>query len=113
MYDTVAERWSQDPEMIERFEARIIEQEFGRQERLEAIASQAVEELKLLSDHTDQSQGVNDEQSGQEELDVGEDWQRKFASFAQDVSEPQMQRVWARILAGEIRKPGSFSYRTM
>lgn len=112
MVGAVAEKWSKDPAMVARFEQRYYEQEFGRQERLESICEKSAEELRLLVDHSNADVGQGEPEAPPEE-DIDEDWQRKFTTFAQDVSEPQMQRVWARILAGEIRKPGSFSYRTL
>ena len=45
--------------------------------------------------------------------DVSSDWRRKFSNFAGDVSDPDMQRIWAKILAGEFLTPGSFSFRTL
>jgi len=44
---------------------------------------------------------------------VSPDWVLRFIGVAQDVCEEQMQQVWARILAGEVAKPGSFSKRTI
>lgn len=44
---------------------------------------------------------------------VSEDWASRFFSAAQEVSNEQMQSLWAKILAGEIRKPNSFSLRTL
>lgn len=44
---------------------------------------------------------------------VNEDWIFAFYDRAQDISDKQMQELWARILAGEISKPGSFSRRTL
>lgn len=42
-----------------------------------------------------------------------DDWVARFFSSVQDVSSDQMQTLWGRILAGEIRKPGSYSLRTL
>jgi uncharacterized repeat protein (TIGR03899 family) len=44
-------------------------------------------------------------------LDI--DWFQHFCDLAQDISSPSMQKLWARILAAELNKPFSFSYRTM
>lgn len=44
---------------------------------------------------------------------VDEDWVFAFCEHSQDISDEQMQEVWARILAGEVEKPGSFSKRTL
>ncbi len=44
---------------------------------------------------------------------VDEDWTIKFINFSQDVGNEEMQLIWAQILAKEVTKPGSFSYRTL
>jgi hypothetical protein len=44
---------------------------------------------------------------------VSEDWMVQFFQQAQDVGELEMQQLWAKILAGEVSKPGSFSRRTL
>lgn len=42
-----------------------------------------------------------------------EDWISRFFSNAEDVSSEQMQELWGRILAGEVKKPGSYSLKTL
>ena len=42
-----------------------------------------------------------------------DDWVTRFFKYAQDVSSGQMQDLWGRILAGEIRRPGTYSLRTL
>ncbi len=44
---------------------------------------------------------------------VDEDWTAKFFNYSQDVGNEEMQLIWAQILAREVAKPGSFSYRTL
>ncbi len=44
---------------------------------------------------------------------VDEDWVASFLGHCSDVSNERMQTVWARILAGEVAKPGSFSLLTL
>lgn len=76
---------------------RLANNELRRQKNIESIVVQAVEALP------DQ---VSDEP-------VDEDWVAQFFSYSQDVSNKQMQDVWAKILAGEFTKPNSFSPRTL
>ena len=45
--------------------------------------------------------------------DVEADWYRHFFNRQCSVSDSQMQEIWARILAGEVNQPGSFSRRTL
>ncbi|WP_448565475.1 TIGR03899 family protein [Thalassotalea ganghwensis] len=41
------------------------------------------------------------------------DWFNSFTEFAEGVSNPTMQDLWAKILAYEVTKPGSFSLKTL
>lgn len=41
------------------------------------------------------------------------DWFNTFTQLAEDVSNKTMQNLWAKILAGEITQPGSFSTKTL
>ena len=40
-------------------------------------------------------------------------WTSSFSEAAQDVSDADMQELWARVLAGEVARPGTTSLRTM
>lgn len=44
---------------------------------------------------------------------VDPDWSARFFDYVQDISDEEAQIVWAKILAGEIIKPGSFFKRTL
>ena len=44
---------------------------------------------------------------------VDTDWLYRWRDAAGTVSSEELQQLWAKILAGEIVKPGSFSLRTM
>ncbi|MDD5367449.1 MAG: DUF2806 domain-containing protein [Anaerolineaceae bacterium] len=44
---------------------------------------------------------------------VDEDWTVNFLNHCQDVCNEEMQHLWAKILAGEVAKPGSFSKQTV
>lgn len=44
---------------------------------------------------------------------MDEDWIAQFFNYCQDVSNEEMQVVWARLLAGEVAKPGSYSFRAL
>ena len=41
------------------------------------------------------------------------DWTARFFDCVQDVSSEDMQRLWAKLLSGEVKRPGSVSLRTM
>lgn len=76
---------------------RVGKREEKRQQNIEAIIKQAADKMP---------EHVSDES-------VDEDWVAQFFENCQDVSNEQMQSVWARLLAGEVVKPGSFSRRSL
>ena len=63
----------------------------------------AIEHLSKEKPHEEQDSGVNFE----------EDWLNYFEQYAEKASSERMQDLWARVLAGEIRKPRSFSLVTL
>jgi hypothetical protein len=87
-------------EFEDRIRARRSAEDARNQENLEAITAEAAKALN------DQSRPVEDQP-------VDPDWVASFINSCKDVSDKQMQGLWARILAGEVTKPGSFSLRTL
>ena len=79
-------------------EQRVWFQEEKRQRNISAVAHQAFLELP-------------DTNIGDHEPD--HDWTARYFSDVQDVSSEEMQSLWARILAGEVQRPGSTSIRTL
>jgi len=45
--------------------------------------------------------------------DVDEDWLNAFIRYAEDASSDRMQKLWARVLTGEVKSPGKFSRATL
>ena len=80
-----------------RAEERVRNHEAQRQVNIEAIAGKAASELP---------EQVSD-------APVEPDWTAQFFESCKDVSDDQMRTVWAKLLAGEVSKPGSFSLRTL
>jgi hypothetical protein len=57
--------------------------------------------------------GLQNETNFPQERPSG-DWVARYVEFASQVKDDQkMQEFWGRLLAGEIKKPGSFSFRTL
>jgi hypothetical protein len=44
---------------------------------------------------------------------VEEDWLFRWRDSAAAISSDELQRLWGRVLAGEVKSPGSFSLRTV
>ena len=47
------------------------------------------------------------------EMEPDHDWVARFFTEVQDVSSEDMQVLWAKVLAGEVERPGSTSARTL
>jgi len=83
--------------MQERAITRLIVQQTKKQANIEKITKAAILELP--------------EDAQVENLE--EDWIIDFFSKCENVSDEEMQTLWAKILSGEATKPGSFSKRTV
>ncbi len=79
-------------------EQRVQFREEKRQANIGSVVAQAALELgdREVQDH-----------------DVDHDWTARFFNDVQDVSSEEMQQLWGKILAGEVERPGSTSFRTM
>jgi hypothetical protein len=86
-------------ELAQRACNRLLYQELKKQENIENILHYAYDELKKEDSVSDQS--------------VDEDWTIRFFNSVEDISNEKMQEIWGKILAGEIKKPNSFSLRTL
>lgn len=74
-------------------------QELKKQLNIEKTIKFAYEEIK------------NDDQVSEEQ--VSDDWVFRFFNSVENISDENIQKIWARILAGEIKVPNSYSYRAM
>lgn len=78
---------------------RLIKKEKRRQKNIEEVVSTAGEILEAEKDISNEP--------------VNPDWVTRFFDIVQDVSDNEMQLLWGQILAGEIKKPQSYSLRTL
>jgi len=76
---------------------RFVQQEARKQENIESITAQAAKALPASAKV--------------ESLD--EDWVAHFFKQCDEVSDREMQSLWARLLQGEATLPGTFSKRTV
>lgn len=93
-----------DPEVVERYKARILGDLFRKQVNLEAVGAMAEEALE--SDPQADAQV----HAGQE---PDPDWMGAFTREAENASSEGLRRRLAGVLAGEIKKPGSFARSTV
>ncbi|PKO54323.1 MAG: hypothetical protein CVU26_02485 [Betaproteobacteria bacterium HGW-Betaproteobacteria-2] len=83
--------------ILKRASERIVKIESKRQRNIESINDKALNELP------EEANGVP----------PNEDWMQEFYNLCQDVSDDDLQIIWARILAGEVSTPGQFSIRAL
>ncbi len=88
-----------NPPLEDRIQERLNFQEAKKQLNIENITAFAAEELKNESPVTDEP--------------LGEDWTTRFFKIAEEVSNEEMQALWGKILAGEIKQPKTYSLRTL
>ena len=84
-------------DLYERTCNRMLWQEMKKQKNIESVVDKTKE---LLNNENNIS-----------EQDVDEDWISRFFSSVQDISNEEMQLLWSKILAGEIKRPSTFSLR--
>ncbi|MDQ3713737.1 MAG: DUF2806 domain-containing protein [Acidobacteriota bacterium] len=87
----------------QRYKHRSEYQQARKQLNIENVTANAVEELR--SDPNVENYTNNEP--------VDADWISRFFQTVENVSDEQMQQLWGRILAGEVKKPKSFSFRTL
>ena len=85
-------------DITETVRQRIQFQEEKRHHNIGSVVGRAAEELgdKEVPDH-----------------EPDQDWTARFFNEVQDVSGDDLRTIWAKILAGEVEKPGSTSARTL
>ncbi len=85
-------------ELAERVYQRIEFQERKRQANITDVVQLAAQQLK---------------DSSVPAVEPDHDWTARFFGEVQDVSSVEMQTLWGRVLAGQVRKPGATSMRTL
>ncbi|WP_112944597.1 MULTISPECIES: DUF2806 domain-containing protein [unclassified Rhizobium] len=89
-----------DPQLLDRALSRYVSDLHRKQENREAVAQKTAEHL-ADSPPAEDTEGPSD------------DWMNVFEEYAEKASSEELRETWARVLSGEIRKPSSFSLRTL
>ena len=84
---------------LDRIQERTLFREVKKQEHIDAVTRIAIEQLQNEKDVSD--------------TPVNEDWTVRFFNIVEDVSDEQMQQLWGKILAGEVKSPNSYSIHTL
>lgn len=82
-----------------RIQNRLLAQERKRQKNIDDIVVIAANQLK----------GAREVPKDK----VSVDWATRFFNIVQDISEDEMKLIWGKLLAGEVKFPGSYSLRTL
>lgn len=96
---TLAKAELEIQELRERAASRLISQELRAQKNIENISQIAAKEIEDQSD-------VNDDP-------VDPDWIHTFFDNCKHIGNDEMQLLWGKLLAGEIRKPNTYSASTL
>jgi len=78
---------------------RLAHKEARKQKNIETVNFIAAEQLQYEEEVSDEP--------------VDDDWTTRFFNIVEDISNDEMQNLWGRILAGEVKKPKSYSLRTL
>ncbi|CAE6693294.1 DUF2806 domain-containing protein [Paraburkholderia nemoris] len=72
-----------------------------------------VEEKKQINIENVVQHAANKIDDDVSDVAVDETWTTRFFASASEVSDELMQEVWGKVLAGEIKQPGSFGLRAL
>ncbi len=97
----VAKSIEGDQQLIDRavscYAGRLIKEQGYR----EKIAKIAVDELKVNPPKEDSAKSVD------------EDWLNNVFDITKNISSEELQTIWGKLIAGEIKQPGSYSIRAL
>ncbi|MER2507557.1 MAG: DUF2806 domain-containing protein [Amaricoccus sp.] len=96
-----------DPATVHRAMTVLVRNEYRKQQNRDAVAAAMVEDMREYSG----SAAGGDSLPPLDQLD--DDWLNVFERYADDASSERLQGLWGRVLAGQIRRPGRFSSRTL
>ena len=86
-------------ELLDRTSARLLATEVHKQFHLEGVLAETVSELKDVHELPDERPEPT--------------WTMRFLGYAEGMGDPYLQELWGKVLAGEIKQPGSYSLRTL
>lgn len=86
-------------QIVKRASIRLTHQEITKQQNIEAVVDNAYEELENVENVSSKP--------------VNPDWMFRFFNSVENISDKDMQTIWGHILAGEIKQPDTYSFRTL
>lgn len=98
------EKLTDDPEFGAIIAGEYTKAEIRKIENKSKIVKASLEYIKA-----DEKNGTDEDQN----QEIDDDWLNYFENYAEKASTERMQDLWARVLAGEVRKPATFSLTTL
>jgi hypothetical protein len=102
----IAQQMQTDPEYARAAAAKFAQKIVRERVNLDRISEIAAQQLR-----SEQPGAASNVES--EAPPISEDWLNAFENAAAQMSSEQMQRLFGKILAGEIRRPSSYSVKTV
>lgn len=78
-----------------------------------SIIEKEARRIKTKKQIVEKASSIKSEDEFVSEEKPGDDWVTRFFNTVEDITEDTMQNLWAQILAGEVKRPRSFSLRTL
>ncbi|MBQ3409283.1 MAG: DUF2806 domain-containing protein [Clostridia bacterium] len=85
--------------LLKRAKSRFIHNEIYKQQNIDSVVTKAYNEIEHESCISDEP--------------VDNDWLYRYFECVGEVSNDEMQNLWSKILVGEIKKPNTYSMRTL
>lgn len=85
----------------------LVRKSYRQHANREAVAAAMIEDLSSTHEQRTEADGPPPLSN------IDDDWLNVFERYSEDASTERMQKLWGRVLAGEVRKPGRYSMRTL
>lgn len=106
---TAANKAEHNDQLADRALDSLVRKSYRQLANKEAVSVAMLEDLSGDADKDD----IDDHVASPKNSDIDDDWLNVFERYAEDASTDRMQKLWGRVLAGHIRKPGRYGMRTL
>jgi len=101
---TASKNAGENPEIVGKAVEVLVRKTYRQHQNKTFVAAAMIEDLSTPDQSASEVNG---------RIDIDEDWLNVFERYAEDASSERMQKLWGRVIAGELRRPGQFSLRTL
>lgn len=105
-----AEKAGSSEQFADRALGSLVRKSYRQLDNKEAVSAAMLEELQ---NNSTEQETVTISSPNVEPQAIDDDWLNVFERYAEDASSERMQRLWGRVLAGEVRTPGKYGMRTL